>query len=82
LSGPTPGGPSALQGTAHSGIAITTLGGLDEQSVSDLQDLGDAIAHEVARYLGAPGTINPQAFTAEQAFILVRNPAVVHIEQP
>jgi hypothetical protein len=76
VSGAAPG-PSIVSGTAHSGIAASTLGGLDQQSKSDLEHVGHDLAREVARYLGALGTVDPENFTADQQFALLRNPAIV-----
>ena len=75
VSGGAPG-PSIASGTVHSGVVVSTLRGLDEQSQSDLEILGSSLTRELARYLGAPGTIDPDAFTAEQAFVIRVNPAV------
>jgi len=76
VSGAAPG-PSFLSGTAHSGIAVSTLGGLDQQSELDLTHIGHDLAREVARYLGARGAVDPEDFTADQQVLLLRNPAVV-----
>lgn len=75
VSGGAPG-PSIASGTTQSGVVVSTLRGLDEQSQSDLETLGSSLTRELARYLGAPGTIDPDAFTAEQAFVIWVNPAV------
>src|SRR5207248_1535054 len=75
VSGGAPG-PSIVSGTAHSGIAVSTRGGLDDQSATDLEAIGHDLAREVARYLGALGTIEPGAFTADQSLVLRVNPAV------
>ncbi len=75
VSGGQPG-PSIVSGTAHSGIAVTTRGDLADQSVTDLEAIGQALAREVARYLGAQGTVDPDAFTADQTLVIRVNPAV------
>ncbi len=75
VSGGAPG-PSIVSGTAHSGIAVSTRAGLDNQSATDLEAIGHDLAREVARYLGALGTVEPDAFTADQALVLRVNPAV------
>src|SRR6266404_617808 len=75
VSGGAPG-PSIVSGTAHSGIAVSTRGGLADQSVTDLEAIGQDLAREVARYLGAQGTVDPGAFTADQALVVRVNPAV------
>lgn len=76
VSGGAPG-PSIISGTAHSGIAASTLDGLDQQSDADLEHLGHDLEVEIARYLGALGTIDPDDFTAAQQTQMLRNPAVV-----
>jgi hypothetical protein len=76
VSGGAPG-PSIISGTAHSGIAASTLGGLDQQSDTDLEQIGHDLEIEIARYLGALGPIDPDDFTAAQQTQLLRNPAVV-----
>ena len=76
VSGGVPG-PSIVSGTNQSGIAVSTLGGLDQQSDSDLEDVGFALEMELAGYLGALGTIDPDNFTIAQQLALLRNPAVV-----
>lgn len=45
-------GPPLLQGTAHSGVAISTFGGLSTMSQADLVLQGATMAHEVGHYLG------------------------------
>jgi len=76
VSGGAPG-PSIISGTLHSGVAVSTLGGLDPQSETDLARIEQGLETEVARYLGAVGTIDPDNFTAPQQAALLRNPAVV-----
>ena len=76
VSGGIPG-PSIVSGTNQSGIAVSTLGGLDQQSDSDLENVGSALEVELASYLGALGTIDPDDFTIDQQLALLRNPAVV-----
>ncbi len=75
VSGGAPG-PSIVSGTAHSGIAVSTRGGLADQSVTDLEAIGQDLAREVARYLGAVDPVDPGAFTADQALVVRVNPAV------
>ena len=70
-------GPPIVQGTSQSGIVAATRGTLDEQRDEDLNALGVAIACELASYLGAPpGCDTEEGFTAAQAFVVARNPAV------
>jgi hypothetical protein len=69
-------GPSIVQGTSQSGVAAAVRGGLDEQRDPDLIALGQAIASELAGYLGAPPTADRTQLSAEQAFVVLRNPAV------
>ena len=45
-------GPQLLQGTAHSGVAVSALGGLTSMSEADLFMQGDTMAHELGHYLG------------------------------
>ena len=76
VSGGVPG-PSIVSGTSQSGVAVSTLGGLDQQSDGDLENLGFALEVELAGYLGALGTVDPDNFTTAQQLALLRNPAVV-----
>ncbi len=76
VSGGAPG-PSIVSGTAHSGVVASTLDGLDQQSDADLEHIAHDLEIEMARYLGALGTIDPDDFTAAQRAALQRNPAVV-----
>jgi len=76
VSGGLPG-PSIVSGTNQSGIAVSTLGGLDQQSDTDLENIGLALEVELAGYLGALGTVDPDNFTISQQLALLRNPAVV-----
>lgn len=69
-------GPPITQGTRHSGVAAAVRGGLDAQRDSDLVALGQAIASELAAYLGAPPTADPTVLSPEQAFVVLRTPAV------
>ncbi len=81
VSGGAPG-PSLVAGTAHSGVVVSTLGGLDRQSATDLENIGVELTAAVARYLGVPGTVDPDAFTAEQELNIRRNPLVTTPAEP
>lgn len=45
-------GPPLIQGTAHSGVIVSTLGGFSNMTRADLKMQGATIAHEVGHYLG------------------------------
>jgi hypothetical protein len=75
IAGASPG-PPIVQGTAHSGVAAAVRGGLTGQRDADLVALAQAIAGELAAYLGAPRSADLTELTPEQAFVVVRNPAV------
>lgn len=51
MSGGIPG-PQLIQGTAHSGVVISLLGGLSTLSKSDIELQGETMAHELGHYLG------------------------------
>jgi hypothetical protein len=75
IAGGNPG-PPIVQGTAHSGVAAAVRGGLAGQREADLVALGQAIAAELATYLGAPRGADLTQLDPDQAFVVVRNPAV------
>ena len=45
-------GAQLIQGTAHSGVAVSTLGGLSGLSADDINMQGDTMAHELGHFLG------------------------------
>jgi hypothetical protein len=70
-------GPPIIQGTAHSGVVAATHGDIDDDRLDeDLEALGQAIACELGVYLGAPPGCDDDGFSAAQAFVIKRNPAV------
>jgi hypothetical protein len=45
-------GPQLVQGTVHSGVVVTTFGGLHELHPADVTLQADTMAHELGHYLG------------------------------
>lgn len=45
-------GPPLIQGTAHSGVIVSTFGGFSNMTRADLEMQGATIAHEAGHYLG------------------------------